>query len=59
LGARCRVGAHSSVAKSVLWDGAVVGSSVVLDEVILGRNAQVQAYSKVGKGSVLGDYSRV
>lgn len=59
LGAGCRVGAHSSVAKSVLWDGAVVGSSVVLDEVILGRNAQVQAYSKVGKGSVLGDYSRV
>jgi hypothetical protein len=37
----------------------VVGSSVVLDEVILGRNAQVQAHSKVGKGSVLGDYSRV
>ena len=57
LGAGCRVGPYSSVAKSVLWEGAVVGPSLSLEEVILGRKAQV--HSKVDKGSVLGDYSRV
>lgn len=58
LGARCRVGAGSVVSKSVLWDGARLGPSVFLEEVILGRNTYVQAYSKVAKGSVLGDHSR-
>ncbi len=56
LGAGCRVGPGSSVGKSVLWDGAVVGPRLSLDEVILGRKAHV--HSKVDKGSVLGDYSR-
>jgi NDP-sugar pyrophosphorylase family protein len=57
LGAGCRVKAKSSISKSVLWDGAVVGPGVSIEEVVLGKKAQ--ALSNLPKDSVLGDKSRM
>ncbi len=59
LGKGCRVGKHSSVSRSVLWDRAKVGDHVKLEEVVLGRGCRIQDHTLVAPGSVLGDRAQV
>lgn len=58
LGKGCVIEKHSSVTRSVLWDGVSVGSHVHLEEVVLGRQCKVLDFTKLAKGSVLGDHAQ-
>jgi NDP-sugar pyrophosphorylase family protein len=53
LGKKCKLGPGSSVSKSLLWDGVIVGADLHLEEVVLGRHCKVK--KPLDKGSVLGD----
>jgi NDP-sugar pyrophosphorylase family protein len=55
LGKKCKIGAYSSVSKSVLWDQVTVGPNVDLEEVVLGRQCKVSQETPLAKGAVLGD----
>jgi len=59
LGKKCVIGKNSIVSKSVLWDGVKVGSGVRLEEVVLGRQCEVQDNAEVPKDTVRGDNSRI
>ncbi len=59
LGQKCSIGKNSSISKSVLWDGVKVGEGIHLEEVVLGRNCQLSAHSRVVSGTVLGDDSKL
>jgi NDP-sugar pyrophosphorylase family protein len=58
LGKKCVIGRGSVLSKSLLWEGVKIGESAQLQEVILGRQSQIQSHRVVPANTVLGDRSK-
>lgn len=54
LGKGCRVGAHATIRRSVLWDNVIVEDGVSIDETIIASRSRIGKASTIGKGSVIG-----
>lgn len=59
VGAGAHLDADATVARSVLFDGVGVGEGVVVDGLLAGFGARVEAGATLGRDVVLGDEERV
>ncbi|KNZ68521.1 nucleotidyltransferase [Thermincola ferriacetica] len=55
IGPNCRIGANSSIKKSVLWDGVVLEPMAEVRGAVLCSQVKMQSRSAVFEGAVLGD----
>jgi len=57
LGDNCIIGERASIKRSVIWNGAYVGSGSALRGAILGSRVQIQSGAAVYEGAVIGSDS--
>ena len=59
LGDRVSVGAESTLARAIVWEGTRIGSHALVEGCIIGANCVIEDYALVGNGVVLADNSIV
>ncbi|BEI83791.1 hypothetical protein CcaverHIS002_0403950 [Cutaneotrichosporon cavernicola] len=55
LGMQCRVGAHTTILSSYIFNDVTIGDDCFLDECMIGNNVVIHSGAHIGKGALIGD----